>query len=72
MISFNMNPLRIDLTEKKNLECPMSKIPSKDTRALGAVTPPRKAYYSNHTIAPAYNKGAYQVITESNVKDIGR
>ena len=24
------------------------------------------------TIAPAYNKGAYQVITKSNIKDIGR
>ena len=24
------------------------------------------------TIAPAYNKGAYQVITKNNVKDIGR
>ena len=26
----------------------------------------------NFTIAPAYNKGAYQVITKNNVKDIGR
>ena len=26
----------------------------------------------NFTIAPAYNKGAYQVITKSNVKDIGK
>lgn len=26
----------------------------------------------NFTIAPAYNKGAYQVITPSNIKDIGR
>ena len=24
------------------------------------------------TIAPAYNKGAHQVITKSNIKDIGR
>ena len=24
------------------------------------------------TVAPAYNKGAYQVITKDNVKDIGR
>jgi len=72
MISYSMNPLRLDLMERKTSKCPMSKIPSKDTRALGAVTPPRKAHYSNHTIAPAYNKGAYQVITESNIKDIGR
>ena len=27
---------------------------------------------SRHTIAPAYNKGAYQVITEETIKDIGR
>lgn len=27
---------------------------------------------SNHTIAPAYNKGAYQVISSENIKDIGR
>ena len=24
------------------------------------------------TVAPAYNKGAYQVITKNNIKDIGR
>jgi hypothetical protein len=27
---------------------------------------------STHTVAPAYNKGAYQVIGEENIKDIGR
>jgi len=27
---------------------------------------------STYTIAPAYNKGAYQVITDENIKDIGR
>ena len=26
----------------------------------------------NFTVAPAYNKGAYQVINKSDVKDIGR
>ena len=26
----------------------------------------------NWTVAPAYNKGAYQVINKSNIKDIGR
>ena len=33
-----------------------------------------KDYYvsSTHTIAPAYNKGAYQVISKENIKDIGR
>lgn len=27
---------------------------------------------STYTIAPAYNKGAYQVISRENIKDIGR
>ena len=26
----------------------------------------------NFTVAPAYNKGAYQVINKNNIKDIGR
>ena len=72
MISYNMNPTRIDFGIKKDRECPTNKIPSLDTRALGAVTPPRKSYSSNHTIAPAYNKGGYQVISQSNIMDIGK
>ena len=44
MISINMNPTRIDLGIKKERECPTRKIPSLDSRALGAVTPPRKSY----------------------------
>ena len=72
MISYNMNPCRIDVRPRRKTKCPMSDVPSKDTRALGAVTPPRKSYNSNHTIAPAYNKGGYQVISQSNIKDIGR
>ena len=27
---------------------------------------------STHTVAPAYNKGAYQVIGKENIKDIGK
>ena len=32
----------------------------------------RRAISSKHTIAPAYNKGAYQVIGKDNLEDIGR
>lgn len=32
----------------------------------------KKQISSKYTIAPAYNKGAYQVISVENVKDIGR
>jgi len=37
-----------------------------------AETAQKEYYTSNHTVAPAYNKGAYQVISRENVKDIGR
>jgi len=32
----------------------------------------KKEVSSKYTIAPAYNKGAYQLIAQDNVKDIGR
>ena len=32
----------------------------------------KKLISSQYTIAPAYNKGAYQVIGKSNIKDIGK
>ena len=32
----------------------------------------KKQVSSQYTIAPAYNKGAYQVVSNDNVKDIGR
>ena len=72
MISYNMNPVRLDLKPQRDTECPMRKIPSKDVRNLGPVTPPRRSYTTNHTIAPAYNKGPYQVISKSNIKEIGK
>ena len=72
MISYNMNPVRVESLKRKESECPMRDVPSLDTRVLGASTPPRKSYSSNYTIAPAYNKGAYQVISKNNIKDIGK
>ena len=51
--------------------CPMKDIPSLNERVLGAL-PKRKSYQSNHTIAPAFNKGPYMVISESCIKDIGK
>jgi len=32
----------------------------------------KKEISKNYTVAPAYNKGAYQVIGKNNIKDIGR
>ena len=36
------------------------------------VAAPRKVLKHNFTIAPAYNKGAYQVISKRDIKNIGR
>ena len=56
------NTYRRDITEYKS-----SDDGSHDTSA-GV----RHELDSKYTIAPAYNKGAYQVISKDNVKDIGR
>jgi len=72
MISYGYNSHKQVINPTRKVKCPMAHIPSLDTRALGAVTPPRKSYKTNHTIAPAYNKGGYQVISKSNIKDIGK
>ena len=36
------------------------------------LAPKKKVIDHNFTIAPAYNKGAYQVISKNSIKDIGR
>ncbi len=54
-----------------NYETNSPNYPSLDTRV--AMAPRRDPLKStNHTIAPAYNKGAYQVISKDCIKDIGR
>ena len=72
MISYKYGSHIMDMGVEKTGRCSFRDIPSVDTRRLGAVTPPRKSYSSNHTIAPAYNKGGYQVISKDCIKDIGR
>jgi hypothetical protein len=36
------------------------------------VAPKKELIPHNFTIAPAYNKGPYQVISKNDIKDIGR
>ena len=54
---------------RQSPEYPSVELGSPDTEETAA-----KDHYvsTNHTIAPAYNKGAYQVISSENIKDIGR
>ena len=50
-------------------------IPSGGTMKVGGTKPHhnwRLEESQKFTVAPAYNKGAYQVITRENVKDIGK
>jgi len=41
---------------------------------VGTCVAPDRSYTEDatFTVAPAYNKGAYQVISKENIKDIGR
>ena len=55
------------------------KIPSADLRGAGGTGQKNLEWEqekliisSQYTIAPAYNKGAYQVIGKNNIKDIGK
>ena len=70
MISYGRD-LVVDVIKRKEKDCPTRSIPSLDTRV--SMAPKRDPLKSTaHTIAPAYNKGAYQVISNQNIKDIGR
>ncbi len=47
-------------------------IPSLSNTIPTGTTPRKEVFEHNFTIAPAYNKGAYQVISKRDIKDIGR
>ena len=55
--------------ERKNV---VEKEPSLGNGGTKPVSNFRLEESQKFTVAPAYNKGAYQVITKSNIKDIGR
>jgi len=73
MISYRYGSGIVDLglkkTEDENTKY-WRELPSADNRE--GMAPKKKVYTSNHTIAPAYNKGPYQVISSVNLKDIGK
>ena len=47
-------------------------VESKTVPHMGNGAPKRKCIEHNFTVAPAYNKGAYQVISKDDIKDIGK
>ena len=74
MISYSSSSHVTDTKTKKpdDRRTSLDDAPSLDTRVLGAATKPKSYGSTGHTIAPAYNKGAYQVIGKNNIKDIGK
>ena len=56
----------------EQLICNQQVVCSNRTRGTKPVNNWRLEESKKFTVAPAYNKGAYQVITKENVKDIGR
>ena len=74
MISYRYGSGTVDLGLKKN-ELENTKywreLPSHDSGTTEVATK-KEIYKTNHTIAPAYNKGPYQVISSINLKDIGK
>ena len=74
MISYRYGSGIVDLglkkTEDENTKY-WNELPSLDSRTTEVATK-KEIYKTNHTIAPAYNKGPYQVISSINLKDIGK
>ena len=56
----------------EQLICNQQVVCSNRTRGTKPVNNWRLEESKKFTVAPAYNKGAYQVISKSNIKDIGR
>jgi len=56
---------------KKYPSMPMGASAGKGTKNV-AWDMQKKEISSGYTVAPAYNKGAYQVIGKNNIKDIGK
>ena len=75
----DFKPLKIsqaDLDRQAEHKAHREKYPSLGngigTASVSADTSWKREESKNFTIAPAYNKGAYQVITKNNIKDIGK
>ena len=74
----DMKPLKLsdaEIARNKEIASHREKYPSAGMgigSSASADTSWKVEESKNFTVAPAYNKGAYQVIGKSNVKDIGR
>ena len=58
-----------ELIEKKNVNLPEPRMGTGGTKPVSNY---KLEESKKFTVAPAYNKGGYQVISKTNIKDIGR
>lgn len=65
LTNYNLGKSSEDHREKYPSVCEMKYTPQKDTSY-------KREESKKFTVAPAYNKGAYQVIPKDDVKHIGR
>ncbi len=76
--TFESKPLQVSHNRIEEMNEHRRKYPSLDSFAPTSGTKDDKwlrekqEISSGYTVAPAYNKGAYQVIGKSNIKDIGK
>ena len=63
---------KTDNTQQKQRDNEETRVPNLGNGATKPARNWRLEESRNFTVAPAYNKGAYQVITKSNIKDIGK
>lgn len=65
----NSEPFRRDTVEYKSADMAKAR---HDITTKNMSAAEKLKISNNYTIAPAYNKGAYQVISKENIKDIGK
>jgi hypothetical protein len=70
--SGRVNDANVTLYQRPSQVLTEGSTPSLSNTIPVGVAPKRIIHEHNFTIAPAYNKGAYQVISRRDIKDIGR
>jgi hypothetical protein len=70
--SGRVNDANVTLYQRPSQVLTEGSTPSLSNTIPVGVAPKKEIHKHNFTIAPAYNKGAYQVISRRDVKDIGR
>lgn len=67
------SPLKVEQPYRRETpDYPSVSVTAQVANTSATSTSYKREISSKYTIAPAYNKGAYQVISRENIKDIGK